>query len=65
MDLTTAQLLWTAAGAFFALAALALLLEHRRRRRRDIDRPGLVDWNTVQFFAFILAVVSAVLAVKA
>ncbi|MEA2998833.1 MAG: hypothetical protein QOH04_1383 [Sphingomonadales bacterium] len=65
MFLSTAQLLWIAAGAFFALAALALLLEHRRRRRRDIDRPGLVDWNAVQLLAFILALLSAALALKA
>ncbi|MEA3062920.1 MAG: hypothetical protein QOJ94_2701, partial [Sphingomonadales bacterium] len=65
MDLPTAQLLWTAAGGCFTLAALALLLEHRRRRRRDIDRPGLVDWNAVQLLAFTLAVLSAALALKA
>jgi hypothetical protein len=65
IDLSPAQWLWTAAGAFFAVAALALLLEHRRRRRRDIDRPGLVDWNAVQILAFTLAVISAALALKA
>jgi len=65
MDLSTAQTLWIAAGFFLALAALALLLEHRRRRRRDIDRPGLVDWNAVQLLAFTLAVISAALALKA
>jgi hypothetical protein len=65
MDLTTAQWLWIAAGAFLALAALAVLLEQRRRRRRDIDRPGLVDWNVVQLLAFTLAILSAALALKA
>jgi hypothetical protein len=59
------NLLWTATGALFALAVFAAVAEHRRQRRRDIDRPGFVPWNTVQVLAFMLAFITAALALKA
>jgi hypothetical protein len=65
MDVEPASALWLAAALLVALAVLAAFAEHRRQRRRDIDRPGFVPWNGVQIFAFMLAVVAAVLALKA
>jgi len=65
MDLDPATILWTAAACLLALAVFAAFAEHRRQRRRDVDRPGFVPWNAIQLFAFLLAVVAAMLAVKA
>ncbi|MFL6863687.1 MAG: hypothetical protein ACJ8DZ_11875 [Allosphingosinicella sp.] len=65
MDLEPRQLLWLAAALLLGLAVVAALAEHRRQRRRDVDRPGLVPWNAVQIFAFLLAVIAATLALKA
>jgi hypothetical protein len=63
-DLTTAQLLWTAAGALLVLAAASAWAEHRRGKRRNLDRPGLMPWNLIQILAFLLAVVAATLALR-
>jgi hypothetical protein len=64
-DLTPAQLLWTAAAALLLVAAASAWAEHRRGRRSNLDRPGLVPWNTIQVLAFLLAVAAATLALKA
>jgi uncharacterized membrane protein YidH (DUF202 family) len=58
-----ATLLWPAAAAFAALAALAAWCDHRRAKRRDIDRPGWVPWSLVLILAMMLAVVFGALAV--
>jgi hypothetical protein len=63
--LEPAQFLWLAAAALLALAIVAAVAEHRRQRRRDVDRPGLIPWNGIQIFAFLLAVIAATLALKA
>ena len=63
-DYTATQLLWAAAAFFAALAALAAWRDHARGKRRDIDRPGWVPWTGVTVMAMLLAVVSAVLAVR-
>jgi hypothetical protein len=63
-DFGPARMLWTAAALFAALAALAAWADHRRTRRRDIDRPGWVPWTALTFFALLLAVVCAALAVR-
>jgi uncharacterized membrane protein YidH (DUF202 family) len=57
------NLLWPAAAAFAALAALAAWRDHARAKRRDIDRPGWVPWSLVLVMAMMLAVVCGVLAV--
>jgi hypothetical protein len=64
-DFSTDQILWAAAGALFALAAVATLAEHRRRRRRDLDKVGLMPWNFIQVIAFMGAFVALALALKA
>lgn len=56
--------LWGLAGACLLLAALAALAEHRRARRRDLDRAGWMPWNFIQIAAFLVALVSAALAIK-
>ena len=60
---TQAQLWWTA-GIAIALAAFAALAEYRRNRRRDLDRIGVMPWNSIQFFALLVAFVAAALALK-
>jgi hypothetical protein len=62
-DFTPAQLLWAAAAAFAALAALAAWRDHARAKRRDIDKPGWVPWQLVLVLALLLAVVCGALAV--
>jgi hypothetical protein len=64
MDYTAAQLLWTAAAAFAALAAFAAWRDHARGRRRDLDRPGWVPWQGVMVLSLLLGVVCAALAVR-
>lgn len=63
-DYTAAQLLWTLAALFAALAALAAWRDHARGRRRDVDRPGWVPWQAVMVLALLLAVVCGALAVR-
>ena len=63
-DLDLNQWLWIAAGAFLLLGVIAAIAGHRRNRRRDIDRPGLVPWQTVEILSFFLAFGAAVLALK-
>lgn len=58
-----AQLLWPAAAAFAALAALAGWRDHARGKRRDLDRPGWVPWSLITVLAMLLAVVCGGLAV--
>ena len=59
-----ANLLWLAAAAFAALAALAAWRDHARAKRRDVDKPGWVPWQPVMILAMLLAVVCAALAVR-
>jgi uncharacterized membrane protein YidH (DUF202 family) len=56
-------LLWLAAAACAALAALAGWADHRRANRRDVDRPGWVPWQLILILAMIAALVCAALAV--
>ena len=59
-----ANLLWFAAAAFAALAALAAWRDHARARRRDVDKPGWVPWQAIMVLSLLLGVVSAALAVR-
>lgn len=59
-----ANLLWPAAAAFAALAALAGWRDHARGKRRDVDKPGWVPWQPVMVLAMLAAVVCAALAVR-
>jgi hypothetical protein len=63
IDLEPRQMLWIAAGALLLLALVAAFANHRRKRRRDIDRPGLVPWQAIEFFAFFLAILAAGVAI--
>jgi hypothetical protein len=63
-DLDLNQILWILAGAFVALGLGAMIAGHRRNKRRDIDRPGVVPWQTVEILSFFLAFGAAVLAVR-
>jgi uncharacterized membrane protein len=60
-----ANLLWLAAAAFGALAAIAGWRDHARARRRDVDRPGWVPWQPAMLLAMLLAMVCAALAIRA
>ena len=40
------------------VALLAGVADWRHRKRDDLDRVGLLDWRSVQFFALIAAVVA-------
>ena len=64
-DYTAAQLLWTLAALFAALAAFAAWRDHARTKRRNLDRPGWVPWTGVTVMAMLLALVAVVLAVRA
>jgi hypothetical protein len=57
------SLLWLAAAAFTALAALAGWADHRRGKRRDLDKPGWVPWQLVLVLAMMAAMVCAALGV--
>jgi len=57
-------MLWWAAGAALAAAALAGLAEWRRARRRDLDDPGWVPWRGLQVAALFAAVALAILAAR-
>jgi len=48
----------------FAMAGMvaAMLADHRRSRRSDPDAVGIVDWRSVQIFAFAVAVIAASVA---
>jgi hypothetical protein len=59
-----AHLLWLAAAASAALAALAGWRDHARARRRDVDRPGWVPWQAIMLLAMLAAVVCAALGVR-
>lgn len=50
--------------AVFAMAGMvaAMLADHRRTRRSDPDAVGIVDWRSVQIFAFAAAVIAASVA---
>jgi hypothetical protein len=61
--MTQAGLYW-GAGTSMAVAVFAGFAEWRRGKRRDLDRVGIMPWNGIQVFAFLLAVIAAVLAVK-
>ena len=63
-DLEPRQFLWIAAGALLLLALVAALANRRRKRRRDLDRPGLVPWQGIEFFAFFLAILAAGVALN-
>ncbi|MDB5672569.1 MAG: hypothetical protein JWO25_3528 [Alphaproteobacteria bacterium] len=63
-DLAPAQILWAAAILLFLVAAFAAWAEYRRTRRRNLDRPGLMPWNLIQFLAFLCAIAAAGLAIK-
>jgi len=63
-DLEPRQLLWIAAAAFLLLAVVAAFANHRLKRRRGIDRPGLVPWLGIEFFAFFLAILAGALALN-
>lgn len=56
--------LWMGAGVSLATAVLAGYAEYRRGKRRDLDRVGIMPWNAIQVFAFLAALIAAVLAVK-
>ncbi len=56
--------LWWGAGSALAVAVLAAFAEHRRSRRRDLDRVGVMPWNFIQIFAFLIAILAAALALK-
>jgi uncharacterized membrane protein YidH (DUF202 family) len=58
-----AVLLWLAAAAFAAVAAVAAWRDHARGKRRDLDRPGLMPWQLILVLAMLLAVVCGALAV--
>jgi uncharacterized membrane protein YidH (DUF202 family) len=60
-DLST--LLWPAAAAFAALAALAGWSDHRRAKRRNLDRPGWMPWQLVLVLAMMASVVCVALGV--
>ena len=64
MSPTPSTILWLAAGLLLAFAFVCAAAERRRARRRDLDRPGFVPWQLLEIFAFILAVVAAVVALK-
>ena len=63
-DFEPRQMLWIAAGALLLLALFAAFANRRRKRRRDIDRPGLVPWQGIEFFAFFLAILAAAVALN-
>jgi len=63
-DLEPRQMLWIAAGALLALALFAAFANHRRKHRRDVDRPGIMPWQGIEFFAFFLAILAAALALN-
>jgi hypothetical protein len=44
------------------LALIAAFANHRRKHRRDVDRPGIVPWQGIEFFAFFLAILAGALA---
>jgi hypothetical protein len=48
-----------------ALSGLSALADWRRGRRRDLNRPGWVPWTGLQLLASLVAVIAAVLALKA
>jgi hypothetical protein len=56
-------LLWPAAAAFAALAALAGWRDHARGRRRNLDKPGWVPWQLILVLAIMASVVCAALGV--
>jgi hypothetical protein len=63
-DLDLNQILWILAGCFVALGIAAMIAGHRCNKRRDIDRPGVVPWQTIEILSFFLAFAAAVLAVR-
>jgi hypothetical protein len=63
-DLDLNQMLWILAGGFLLLGIAATIAGHRRNRRRDIDRPGLVNWQLIEILSFFLAFAAAVLAMR-
>lgn len=65
MDPTPATLLWCLSAALFAFAFAAAWAESRRARRPNLDNPGVMPWHLLQVLAFLLAIVAAVVAVKA
>jgi hypothetical protein len=56
---------WTLAAASAALGVVSALADWKRTRRRDLDRPGWVPWTGLQILALLVAVVAAVLALRA
>ncbi len=56
-------LVWLAAAAFAALAALAGWADHRRANRRDVDKPGWVPWQPLLVLAMMACVVCAALGI--
>ena len=56
---------WTLAATSAALGVVSALADWKRTRRHDLDRPGWVPWTGLQITALLVAVVAAVLAIRA
>lgn len=58
MDLSGKQIAEGAVALALAVAVAAGVADWRHRKRADLDRVGLLDWRSVQFFALVAAVVA-------
>ena len=56
--------LWAGAGVAMATAVIAGVAEYRRGKRKDLDRVGIMPWNAIQIFAFLVAMIAVIFAVK-
>jgi hypothetical protein len=63
-EIDLAFILWTIAGAAFALAVVATVADRRRSRRPVLDRVGWVPWTAIQILALFVAIAAAALAVR-
>lgn len=54
----------TGAGTCAAVAALAWLGDHRRSRRTELDRVGIMPWQTLFFWAFMLTIILSAAALQ-
>jgi hypothetical protein len=57
--------LWAGAAVAAGVTVASGLAEHRRNKRRDLDSVGWVNWQLVQIFAVLIALVLVALALKA